>query len=367
MPGLWIENRKGCRGPQSREVSSAHLEANPAKGTEALLGEAFFDGFLQDVLGIAIGNEDGLFAFVGNHPEELGDFAEAEVAGVVKLREKVFAAVVKAVEVFFEEGGEGGRMVGGFVEAFGQESGGEDGLAECAHDAGLGLFEEVDLAVGGGAVGVCEFAFAVAAAGGLGEGVEAGEGAEDGGEVEVDAGFDEGGGDDIGGGVGLEAFADLGDDVAAVGGAHPGAEVEGVAGLEGVEGGVEVAGVLAGVDDAEGALFLGDAVGEIGPLHAAEEVVVDAAECGVEAVDVGSELGGTRETKGREVGLGGGAEDDGAAVVGDEAAEELGAGGEELFGEFLGFVEDDDAEKKDSKNWTLVVTTTGTPSQFSVS
>ena len=41
--------------------------------------------------------------------------------------------------------------------------------------------------------------------------------------------------------------------------------------------------------------------------------------------------------------MGGGAEDDGAAVVGDEAAEELGAGGEELFGEFLGFVEDDDA------------------------
>lgn len=218
-----------------------------------------------------------------------------------------------------------------------------DSFSQKSRKAFCWFFEEVDLAAGGGAVWGEEFAFAVAAAGGLGEGVEAGEGAEDGGEVEVDTGFDEGGGDDIGGGVGLEAFADLGDDVAAVGGAHPGAEVEGVAGLEGVEGGVEVAGVLAGVDDAEGALFLGDAVGEIGPLHAAEEVVVDAAECGVEAVDVGGELGGAGEAEGGEVGLGGGAEDDGAAVVGDEAAEELGAGGEELFGEFLGFVEDDDA------------------------
>ena len=122
-----------------------------------------------------------------------------------------------------------------------------------------------------------------------------------------------------------------------------GAEVEGGAGLEGGEGGVEVSGVSAGVDDAEGALFLGDAVGEVGPFHAAEEVVVHAAEGGVEAVDVGGELGGAGEAEGGEVGLGGGAEDDGAAVVRDEAAEELGTGGEELFGELLGFVEDDDA------------------------
>ena len=156
--------------------------------------------------------------------------------------------------------------------------------------------------MGGGAVGVFEFAFAVATAGGLCEGVEAGESTEDGGEVEVDAGFDEGGGDDVGGVVGLEAFADLGDDVAAMGGAHPSAEVEGVAWFARGERGVEVAGVLAGVDDAEGSGFLGDAVGELVPFHAAEEVVVHAPEGGVEAVDVGGEFGGGTEES-REVRL----------------------------------------------------------------
>lgn len=213
-----------------------------------------------------------------------------------------------------------------------------DSFSQKSRKAFCWFFEEVDLAAGEGAVGVLEFAFAVATAGSLGKGIEAGEGAEDGGEVEVDTGFDEGGGDDIGGDVGLEAFADLGDDIAAMGGAHPGAEVEGVARFAFNELSIEVAGVLAGVDDAKGSGFLGDAVGELVPFHAAEEMVVYAAKGGIEAVDVGGELGGAGEAEGGEVGLGGGAEDDGAAVVGDEAAEELGAGGEELFGELLGFV-----------------------------
>lgn len=127
-----------------------------------------------------------------------------------------------------------------------------DEVGERGRNGVIGGLEEEDAAVDALAVFVFEFTVAVAAAGGLGEGVEAAFGAIDDGETDIDTGFDELGGDE---GDGLAVFPqgfgffEHGDDVRR---AHAGGEMEG-GGLSG-EFFEERLGSFGGVEDEEAAV-----------------------------------------------------------------------------------------------------------------
>ena len=190
-----------------------------------------------------------------------------------------------------------------------------------------------------------EFAFAVAAAGGLGDGVKSGDAAKDDGEIDVHAGFDELGRDDAHGEAGAETRFDRVEDAGAVLSTHEGAEVKmGVVARKAFE---EGASVTAGADDAED-LGVGEEQRDEGVVvETAKRGSAHASEGGVEAGAVGDDLGGGDKADFEvgtpfERGLGGGAEHDAGAVVGGEFLDGAQAGREEFEWERLGLVEDDD-------------------------
>jgi hypothetical protein len=214
------------------------LDGEALEGAEELAVEG--DGFIAELVVDEVfdflgpGDDDGdllvldelEFPGGGAVVEEEG---EVFVSGVDEVGEDVFAvpAGFLLVVIFVEVGldGGGGEWVGLVeVEDFVADAG---GLGEVAFGGGVLGVEDVGLAFGG------EFAFAVAASGGLGDGVEACHGAIDEGEVDIDAGFDELGGDEADGEFFGEALADGGEHLEAVLRAHEGGKVEiSVAGRE---------------------------------------------------------------------------------------------------------------------------------------
>ncbi len=143
--------------------------------------------------------------------------------------------------------------------------GGDSGIGfDVGESFGNGMvrgLEEEDAAFGAGAIGVFEFAIAVTATGGLGEGVETALGAVNEGKADIDAGLNELGGDENEWLTGFSEFFRVLQDGDHVGGAHAGREVqnigfpaeclvEGLSGFGGIED-EEAAGgsVLEDVDD----------------------------------------------------------------------------------------------------------------------
>jgi len=98
-------------------------------------------------------------------------------------------------------------------------------IGETLRDGMIGGLEEEDAAFGGGAVVILEFAVAIAATGGLGEGVESAFGAVNDGEANIDTGFDELRGDDRNGAAFFSEPFGFGEDAHDVTRAHAGGEV----------------------------------------------------------------------------------------------------------------------------------------------
>ncbi len=114
--------------------------------------------------------------------------------------------------------------------------------------------EDVGLADG-------KFAVAIAASGGLGNGIKAGEGAIDCGEIDIDPGFDELGGDEADSFAIVEPIANGGKDLRAMLGAHEGGEMEVFLAVS--EKAENIPSVLAAIHDTEGLGMIEQAAGEI--------------------------------------------------------------------------------------------------------
>ena len=251
--------------------------------------------------------------------------------------------------------GEGGLVGGGAIDA--------------AREFVVGGFEDVDRAGGPAAL-------AVAAAGNLHDGIEWAKGAPDHGEIHVHAGLDHLGGDDAAGLAEAEFFLDARDEVEAMLGAHCGGEMDGgfVVGVVGAVESAEVlgelvpefAGVAGEVDHAEHLRGGSEMGGERGPVVGfvgGGQAIGDAAE-GAEKFVGGrgdfAEFGGEKTVRecgaAAKSGLSGGAENEAGAVVGGEFAENIEGRCEEVSGQSLHFVEDDDgtrnAVKFTATRWT---------------
>lgn len=170
------------------DVDGVGLEAAEE---EAGWNEGGFEHLVNDGLGVGVGGDDGEGPVVMDEAELAGGGAEVVGERFGKKREDavfiegVGSEVEKSVfEVVFDDfWRKKGRKIAG--KGFGSDLG--------------GLFDVIWLVFGqkdDGFTVFGPFSFAVAASGGLGDGVESGEGAIDDGEVEVHACFDEGGADD---------------------------------------------------------------------------------------------------------------------------------------------------------------------------
>lgn len=252
----------------------------------------------------------------------------------------------------------GGRWVAESCESDGGLVGG--GAINATRQFVVGGFEDVDGAVAKHAV-FFEFTLTVAATGDLHDGIEGAKGAPDFGEIDVHAGLDHLGGDDAAGLAETELFLDARDEVEAMLGAHRGGEVNG-----GFVGGEvwtvecaevlgelvpEFAGVAGEVDHAEHLRVGSETGGERGPVGGftgKREAIGDAAKGAEKFVGSRGDLAEFRreETVGEggaaaKSGLSGGAEDKTGAVVCGEFAEHVEGRCEEVGGQGLHFVKDD--------------------------
>ena len=303
-----------------------------------------------------------------------GDFAVSEVAAV--LLDRGFAELgvvgvddlVERLEVARENIRGSGEVFGGggWVAESCESDGGlvGGGAIDAAREFVVGGFEDVDCAVGERAV-FFEFTLTVAATGDLHDGIEGAKGAPDFGEIDVHAGLDHLGGDDAAGLAETEIFLDARDEVEAMLGAHRGGEVNG-----GFVGGEvwtvecaevlgelvpEFAGVAGEVDHAEhlrGGSETGGERGPVGGFTGNREAIGDAAK-GAEKFVGGrgdfAEFGGEKTVRksgaAAKSGLSGGAENKTGAVVCGEFSQDVEGRREQVGGQGLDLVENDDGTR----------------------
>ena len=210
-----------------------------------LPGPAGLDGRDDDG---CLGVRDDLEVFGGGFEIE-GEGPGGGIVGDLEAVEDGVFVPVAASEVELAEVVSNGLRGERIVEVIGENFAGRaDVVGEKTGGFAVGGCEEENPATSGAEVSV-----AVAAPGGLGEGIEAGDGAEDDGEVEIDAGFDDGGGDDAAGFAVLFPAADFRENRAPMGGAELGGKVDVGRGVR-VEELEDLGGVGFGVEDAEDAV-----------------------------------------------------------------------------------------------------------------
>ena len=209
----------------------------------------------------------------------------------------------------------------------------------------IGWLEQEDAAFGGK-----KLAVPIAAAGGLGEGIEPAFGAVDDGKTDIDAGLDELGGDENDGAAGLAQCFRFLEDRDHVGRAHPRGEMEG--GGMGLKPFEESLGGFGGVEDEEATA--GSVVKKVGDqlivIERSQVSANNAFERLKKLVLVPDDLGDfcRRDADGKvfaavERGLGGGAEDRRRAEVVNETAQTAENRVEQRCRQGLDFVEDDHA------------------------
>ena len=254
--------------------------------------------------------EEGLIAFLLQQTCAENAFSVPSRFLPVVIEVKI---VLDAVEVE--------RVSGGIKDLVGDAG----GLGKILLGRGVFGAEDMDL------TGTGQASVPIAASGGLGDGIESGHGAIHDGEIDIDAGFNELGGDDTDCFSLIEALFDFVEDAAAVFGAHQGGEVE--MGIGTAEEGIERLCVFAGVHDAQH-LRQGEEFRRQGCVIEMGSVVnLDPFEFFVEFSGIGNDLAHGFESDGEIVlfvdgGRCGGAEDDGAMVVGNEFTQDPQAGGE---------------------------------------
>ena len=228
---LWL----GYGDGEALELAGEVAEFGGVEGLRELVAEiaALFAVGHDDWLGVVIDELEIRRAAFEFEAEEffLHGLLAGEVGGaLVEIRpagedvflvEQVAVFPIVSAEVAFDAvEGEGiGRIAGKDFLGGIRRAADESGRCE------LVRLEDEDLPRRGSLLGG-EFSFAVAAAGGLGDGVESSEGAEDDGEIDINAGFDELGGDEANRAICLEAGFDFLEARGAVLRAHEGGEVE---------------------------------------------------------------------------------------------------------------------------------------------